>query len=94
MTIGIKPPTMAISSDFQGPSLRPWPSTRDSGGEAMSLTELPYHLPGRIFRSPMPFSVYDPQGDSLLQFKREKGSLIVLLAEEAECIERTGQKNF
>jgi protein-tyrosine phosphatase len=39
----------------------------------------------------MPFSVYDPQGDSLLQFKREKGSLIVLLAEEAECIERTGQ---
>ena len=57
----------------------------------MYLTELPYHLPGRIFRSPMPFSVYDPQGDSLLQFKREKGSLIVLLAEEAECIERTGQ---
>ena len=57
----------------------------------MSLTELPYHLPGRIFRSPMPFSVYDPQGDSLLQFKREKGSLIVLLAEEAECMERTGR---
>ena len=57
----------------------------------MSLTELPFHLPGRIFRSPMPFSVYDPQGDSLLQFKQEKGSLIVLLAEEAECMERTGR---
>ncbi len=39
----------------------------------------------------MPFSVYDPQGDSLLEFKREKGSVIVLLAEEAECIERAGQ---
>jgi protein-tyrosine phosphatase len=38
----------------------------------------------------MPFSVYDPQGDSLLQFKREKGSLIVLLAEEEECVIRTG----
>ena len=57
----------------------------------MSLTELPYHLPGRIFRSPMPFSVYDPQGESLLEFKREKGSLIILLAEEDECMERTGR---
>src|SRR4030042_6299813 len=57
----------------------------------MPLTELPYHLPGSIFRSPMPFSVYDPQGDCLLEFKREKGSIIVLLAEEAECRERTGR---
>jgi protein-tyrosine phosphatase len=56
----------------------------------MLLTELPLHLPGSIFRSPMPFSVYDPQGDSLFQFKREKGSLIVLLAEEEECVIRTG----
>ena len=56
----------------------------------MPLTELPFHLPGSIFRSPMPFSVYDPQGDSLFQFKREKGSLIVLLAEEEECVMRTG----
>ena len=55
----------------------------------MFLTELPFHLPGRIFRSPMPFSVYDPRGNSLLQFKRENGSLIVLLAEEEECMERT-----
>jgi protein-tyrosine phosphatase len=57
----------------------------------MFLTELPFHLPGRIFRSPMPFSVYDPRGNSLLQFKRENGSLIVLLAEEEECMERTGR---
>jgi len=56
----------------------------------MLLTELPFHLPGFIFRSPMPFSVYDPQGDSLLQFRRKKGSLIVLLAEEEECVMRTG----
>jgi len=38
----------------------------------------------------MPFSVYDPQGDSLFQFERENGSLIVLLAEEEECVIRTG----
>jgi protein-tyrosine phosphatase len=57
----------------------------------MLLTELPFLLPGRIFRSPMPFSVYDPQGDSLLQFKQEKGSLIILLAEETECLERAGR---
>ena len=60
-------------------------------GESMPLTELPFHLSGRIFRGPMPFSVYDPEGDSLLEFKRENGSLIVLLAEEEECMERTGQ---
>jgi len=60
-------------------------------GESMPLTELPFHLSGRIFRSPMPFSVYDPEGDTLLQFKRENGSLIVLLAEEKECIERAGR---
>jgi protein-tyrosine phosphatase len=59
--------------------------------ESMSLTELPFHLPGRIFRSPMPFSVYDPQGDSLHRFKQEKGSLIVLLAEDEECTERAGR---
>lgn len=39
----------------------------------------------------MPFSIYDPRGESLLQFKQEKASLIVLLAEEAECLERTGR---
>ena len=53
--------------------------------ESMSLTELPFHLPGRIFRSPMPFSVYDPRGDSLLRFKREKGSLIPQLSEKSGC---------
>ncbi|MGD0235743.1 MAG: dual specificity protein phosphatase family protein [Syntrophorhabdales bacterium] len=62
-----------------------------NSAESMSLTELPFHLPGRIFRSPMPFSVYDPRGDSLLRFKQEKGSLIVLLAEEEECMERAGR---
>jgi protein-tyrosine phosphatase len=71
--------------------IQQWSNVGDTGGEAMFLTELPYHLPGRIFRSPMPFSVYDPQGESLLEFRREKASLIILLAEEAECIERTGR---
>ena len=39
----------------------------------------------------MPFSVYDPRGDSLLRFKQEKGSLIVLLVEEKEFMERAGR---
>jgi hypothetical protein len=63
----------------------------NSRSNTMLLTELPFHLPGRIFRSPMPFSVYDPQGESLFQFKQKKGSLIVLLAEETECIQRAGR---
>jgi len=57
----------------------------------MLFTELPLPLAGRIFRSPMPFSSYDPQGEALVRFKEEKISLIVLLAEDEECLLRTGR---
>lgn len=54
----------------------------------MPLTELPFHLPGRIFRSPMPFGDYDPQGEAFAKFKQEGVSVIVLLAEDAECLQK------
>ena len=50
----------------------------------MSLTELPYGLPGRVFRSPMPYSAYDPSGELVEQYREEEISVIVLLAEEQE----------
>ena len=31
----------------------------------MSVIELPFGLPGRIFRSPMPYGPYDTQGTAL-----------------------------
>jgi len=57
----------------------------------MFLTEMPFGLPGRIFRSPMPFSPYDPCGNALDVFRQQAISLIVLLAETGECYYVTGQ---
>jgi hypothetical protein len=57
----------------------------------MFLTEIPFGLPGRIFRSPMPFSPYDPWRDALVVFRQHDISLIVLLAEPEECYYVTGR---
>lgn len=57
----------------------------------MFLTELPFGLPGRIFRSPMPFSPYDHAGNALEIFRRQEVTLIVLLAEADECVYVTGR---
>jgi predicted protein tyrosine phosphatase len=57
----------------------------------MVLTELPFGLTGRIFRSPMPFSPYDPSGQALATYQRHAISLIVILAETEECLHMTGQ---
>jgi protein-tyrosine phosphatase len=54
----------------------------------MSLTELPLLLPGRVFASPMPFSIYDPEGECLGDFKRKRVSVVVILAEEEEYLLR------
>ena len=43
------------------------------------LTELPYNLPGRVYRSPMPFShYYDPEGRVLPAY-RTAGVLVVVV---------------
>ncbi|MDI6890892.1 MAG: dual specificity protein phosphatase family protein [Thermodesulfovibrionales bacterium] len=52
----------------------------------MPLTELPFGLPGHIFRSPMPFGTYDPEGEAFREFKERKISVIVLLAGDEECL--------
>jgi protein-tyrosine phosphatase len=57
----------------------------------MFLTEFPFGLPGRIFRSVMPYSPYDPSGSLLETFRQQAISLIVLLAEPDECYYVTGQ---
>jgi protein-tyrosine phosphatase len=57
----------------------------------MLLTELPLELPGRIYGGPMPFGDYDPEGEVLLEFRQKEISVIVLLAEEEECLRKTGR---
>ena len=56
----------------------------------MSLIELPFGLPGRIFRSPMPFGQYDLHGEVYDRFCEEQIAVIVLLASDAECLHKTG----
>jgi len=58
----------------------------------MPITELPFGLPGRIFRSPMPFhSSYDPHGTAYDALKREGVTTIVVLAQDHECREKSGR---
>lgn len=57
----------------------------------MLLTELPFGLPGRIFRSPMPFGHYDPHGEVYPRFLHEQITVVVLLADEDECLHKAGR---
>ena len=57
----------------------------------MPLTELPFSLVGHIFRSPMPFGAYDPQEEIANEYIQKKVSVIVLLAEDEECLEKAGR---
>jgi protein-tyrosine phosphatase len=54
------------------------------------LTELPFGLPGRVFRSPMPFGPYDLPREVYDQFCEAQIAVIVLLASDEECLHKTG----
>ena len=56
-----------------------------------SLTELPLHLPGRLYRTAMPFSVYDRRGRIVPAIRAHGVSLVVVIAEAEECRQRTGR---
>ena len=56
----------------------------------MPLTELPFGLPSRLFRSPMPFGPYDLHGEVYDQFCEAQIAVIVLLASDDECLHKTG----
>jgi protein-tyrosine phosphatase len=56
-----------------------------------ALIELPYSLPGRIFRSPMPFRAGDTQGEIFRQYTEQQISVVVLLVDDGECLSRSGR---
>lgn len=56
----------------------------------MELTELPLNLPGKIYRSGMPFSSYDPKGALIQTYKKIGVSMVVMLVDEEECLRITG----
>ena len=53
-----------------------------------SLTELPFGLPGKIYRSPMPFGSYDSAGLIFEAYKSHNVSVVVVLAEDDECLQK------
>ncbi|OPY78033.1 MAG: Dual specificity phosphatase, catalytic domain [Syntrophorhabdus sp. PtaU1.Bin153] len=55
------------------------------------LTELPFGLPGQVFRSPMPFGTHDPDGQVLEEYRQKDISAIVLLASDSECMLKAGR---
>lgn len=55
-----------------------------------SLIELPLNLPGRIYRSPMPFNDKDPNGELLELYARENINVIVMLVGVEESVRETG----
>ena len=58
--------------------------------ENEEMTELPLRLKGKIFRSAMPFCVYDEKQTLFAQFQRNRISVVLVLAGRKECLERTG----
>jgi len=54
------------------------------------IIELPYSLPGRIFRSPMPFSQFD-RSNAWAKIQEEKIDLVVVLVEQQEYLVYAGK---
>ena len=54
----------------------------------MSLTELPFGLPGCLFRSPMPLGPYDLHGEVYDRWCEEQIAVIVLLASDENVSRR------
>lgn len=57
----------------------------------MPLMELPFGFPGRLFRSPMPFGPYDLHDEVYDQFRQEQITVVVLLANQDECLHKAGR---
>jgi protein-tyrosine phosphatase len=50
----------------------------------MSLIHIPFDLPGKLYRSPMPFARFDPGKDVFDQYLEEGITTVVMLIEEGE----------
>ncbi|MEI8131335.1 MAG: hypothetical protein WCG34_02800 [Leptolinea sp.] len=57
----------------------------------MELTLLPLGLPGKIFRSPMPFGHYDQTDWVYPAYKQNEIHTVVVLVSDTECRECAGQ---
>ena len=56
-----------------------------------SSIELPFGIPGKVYRSQMPFSARDPEGKNFERFQEFGIGVIVVLAGTDECLKRSGR---
>ena len=54
-------------------------------------TEIPLGFPGKVFRSPMPFSQYDVTGNTLCNYREKEINVVVILTEPHEYISQIGR---
>jgi atypical dual specificity phosphatase len=57
----------------------------------MNLTHIPLGTPGRVYRSPMPFSQFDADGKIFKEYQDAGIQVVVMLTPDAEALERSGR---
>ncbi len=57
----------------------------------LAFTQLPFNLPGNVYRSAMPYGSYDPDGALFDKYKAEHVTTVVALAEEGEIVRLSGR---
>ncbi len=57
----------------------------------MEFTLLPFDFPGKIYRSAMPFSSYDPEGQLIHAYGNKNISVVVMLTGEEESLKISGR---
>ncbi len=63
----------------------------ENGFDYQRLTEMPFGLEGKIFRSPMPYGAYDPRQAVLDEALAEGVSMVVDLVPDDEALQKTGK---
>jgi protein-tyrosine phosphatase len=58
---------------------------------SIPITELPFGLPGKVYRSAMPFGLYDREGKVNLAYLDANITTVVVLAETGEIHEKSGR---
>ena len=79
------PPKNSIITQF---------TPKDARMNTNAFTELDFCLPGHVYRSAMPFSLYDDNFDVLMSYHEHEISLIVVLVEKHEPLQNTGLDLF
>lgn len=60
----------------------------------MEFTQIPFKFAGNIYRSAMPYSSYDPNGQLISKYNENNISVVVVLVSEDEALEITGRSLF